>query len=121
MPEAVQIVHRARVIVVARVGLDGQHDGVAAHESRDVVDVPVRIVPDAALSEPDRVMDAEPFGEQAFVVVSCEAGVAHLHVRQQPLFGHQQQSVAVDLDASTLEDQAGVPVRAEAALRGEAT
>ena len=100
---------------------DRQHDRVAAHESRDVVDVPVRVVADAALAEPDRVADAEPLGEHLFVVVAREAGVAHLHVAQQPLLGDEQQSVAVDLDAAALEHDAaaGRPARCGSSRRSD--
>ena len=59
-----------------------------------------------------RVADAEPLGEQPFVVVSSETGVAHLHVGQQPLLGDEQQPVAVDLDAAALEHDAATSVRA---------
>ena len=37
-------------------------------EARDVVDVAVRVVADAALAEPDRLADAEVVAEDALVV-----------------------------------------------------
>ena len=75
-------------------------------EPRDVVDVAVRVVADAAFAQPDRARDAEPFGEDPLVVLACQSRVANLHVAEQPLLGDEHQAVAVDLDAAALEDDA---------------
>src|SRR5678816_3372292 len=99
------------MILVGGILLDRQHDCVSAHEACDVVDVPVRVVPDAPLAQPDRLPDAEPVCEHAFVVRPREPGIADLRVAQQPLFGDQKKSLAVDLDAAALENNPPPAIR----------
>ena len=85
-----QVVHRPAMVVVGRVRFDGEHHRVLVDEAGDVVDMAVGVVADASFTEPDGVGDAEPLGEERLVVGPPQAGVAHLHVAQQPLLGHEQ-------------------------------
>ena len=75
-------------------------------ETRDVVDVAVRVVADASLAEPDRLADAEVLGEDALVAVArsrpglrtCTSASSHSSV-------DEQRPCAVGLDAAALEDE----------------
>ena len=115
--EPPQVVHRALVVLVGRIVFDGQDHRVRSHEPRDVVDVAVRVVADAAFAEPDRVADAEPLREDLLVVLRVESRVADLDVAEQPLLGDEQQPVAVDLDAAAFEHDPLAGVRRAAARR----
>src|SRR4030095_13829343 len=101
-----QVVHRSRVVLVARVWLYGENDRVRRDEPGDVVDVAVRVVANASLAEPDRAVDTQPLLEYLLVVVARHARVPHLYVAQQPLFGHEEQTIAVYIDAAPFEDDA---------------
>jgi hypothetical protein len=94
------------VVLVGGVGFDGGEDGVGADEAGDVVDVAVGVVAGAAAVEPDGALDAEVVVEGLFELCARDAGVALLDVREQALFGGEQQARAVDVDAAAFEDEA---------------
>src|SRR5687768_3007342 len=73
----------------------------------------VRVVPDASLTKPDRLPDAEVVAKDAFVVLAAEPRIAHLHVGEEPLLGHEQQALTVGFDAAALEDHAFAVVRTD--------
>ena len=98
------------MVLVGRVLLMGEHHHARRHEARDVVHMPMRVVADAALAEPDRLADPELLGEGALVVGAREAGVPHLHVAQQPLLGHEHRALAVGLDTAALEHHTSLAV-----------
>src|SRR6185369_13291533 len=66
----------------------------------------VRVVTDAPLAEPDRLADAEVVAEGTLVAVAIEAGITHLRVGEEPLLRHEQRSLAIGLDAASLEHEA---------------
>ena len=84
----------------------------ARDEARDVVDVPVRVVADAAFAEPDRLPRAEPLAKGLLVALARQPGISDLHVAQQPLLGDEQQAGAVGLDAAAFEHDRRAGVRA---------
>ncbi len=62
--------------------------------------------------------DAEPLAEDALVVRAGQARVAHLDVAEQPFLGHEQQAVAVDLDAAAFEHDDALPSGSVGSTRG---
>ena len=99
------------VLVVRGVLLVREHDHAGRDEARDVVDVAVRVVADAALAEPDRLANAEVLAERALVAVAIEPRIAHLHVGEEPLLGHEHRALAIGLDAAALEHETLARVR----------
>src|SRR5258707_4325377 len=74
----------------------------------------MRVVADAALTQPDGVANAQPLAERTLVRLAIEPGVAHLLVREKPLFRHEKSSFPVGLDAASLEhDGEGTLLRSE--------
>ena len=65
-PQAPEVVGQRRVVVVAGVGFDGGHDGVRAHETRQVVDMAVRVVTGDAPAQPQHPLDPERLLQHAF-------------------------------------------------------
>ena len=109
--EPLEVVQRSRVIVVRGIVLDGEDDRIRRHEARHIIDVTVRVVADAPCAEPDRTRHAKPFRERALVLLARHAGVAHLHVAQQPFFGDEHQPIAVHFDAASFEHDARLDTR----------
>ena len=91
------------MVFVRRIGLVRQYDEIRCHESRDVIDVAVRIVARAAAAEPQRLAYAEIIAEEPLVSVTIETRIANLDVRQQTLFGREKQPLTIGVDRSTLE------------------
>jgi hypothetical protein len=77
------------MVVVARIVLDGDDDRAVIDESRDIVDMPVRVVTDAALAQPDRVANAQPVSKDLLVVTAPESNVSYLLVGEQPFLGDE--------------------------------
>ena len=98
------------MVLVRGVLFEREHHHARRHEACDVVHMPMRVVADAALAEPDRLADPQFLGEAALVVGAREAGVPHLHVAQQPLLGHEHRALAVGLDAAPLEHHASLAI-----------
>jgi hypothetical protein len=59
--QTAEVVRRAGVVLVRRIGLVREHNGVRVDEAGDVVDVPVGVVADGTFAEPDRCGGAEVF------------------------------------------------------------
>src|SRR5688500_277342 len=99
------------ILVIGGVFLIGEHDHTGGDESRDVVDVAVRVVADAALAEPDRLADAEAVAERPLVAGAVEPRIAYLFVREEPLLGHEHGPLAVGLDPTSLEHETRARIR----------
>ena len=110
--EPLPIVDGALVVLIGRIGLEGEDDRVASDEAGDVVHVAVRVVPDAALAEPDGGVDSQVLTEREFLPGPIEARVALLDRREQTLFGREENAIAVGLDRSTLEHETTTAVGA---------
>ncbi len=82
---------------------EGRHadDASRLHEAGDGVDVPVRVVVEQALVEPEDVLAAERVGEVGFEPFPLHAGVP-VRVEQALLRG-QERALSVDLDRAALE------------------
>ncbi len=71
--------------------------------------MPVRVVSLNSPLQPDGLADSEKIREVSFQVGAAESRIAHLHgFAQQALFGGEQQSRAVDVDAAAFEHDAGL-------------
>ena len=90
---------------------DGEDDRVGADEPRDVVDVPVRVVADAAFPEPDRPLTPS-ISRKTLRSRRGSARVADLDVAEQPLLGYEEQARAVHVDAAAFEHDAAAVVGA---------
>ena len=99
------------ILVVGRILLVREHDHARRGEPRDVVDVSVRVVADAAFAEPDRLANPERIAKDALVAVARETGIPLLNRREQALLGHEQRAFAVGLDRAAFEDDALAVVR----------
>src|SRR5260221_136889 len=73
----------------------------------------MRVVADAALTQPDGVANAQPLAERTLVRLAIEPGVAHLLVREKPLFRHEKSSFPVGLDAASLEHEPSAAIRTQ--------
>ena len=67
------------ILVVGRIFLVGEHDHARRREPRDVVDVSVRVVADAALAEPDRLANSERVAKDALVSLARESRISLLN------------------------------------------
>src|SRR5262245_49830472 len=108
------------MVFVGWILLDRDHHRICTDEPRNIVDVPVRVVADATLAEPDGLTGAEPFRENALVILPPQTGIPNLHVAEEPFFGHQDHTVSVDLDAAALEDDALAVVGPQGFLASQA-
>ena len=63
----------------------------------------VRIVACDAVAQPDHALDSQIVAQAALDLRPGHSRVARLHVAQQALFGGQQQSRAVDIDAAAFQ------------------
>ena len=59
------------------------------------------------------------FAKMLLVIVTRQTRVPDLDVAQQPFLGHQEQTVAIDIDPATLEHDALAVVPSRPAPRGE--
>ena len=99
------------IVVVGGIVLVREHDDARRDKPRDVVHVPMRIVADASLAEPDGLANAEVIAEDALVRVAVEAGVAHLHLGKEPLLGHEHRAGSIRFDSASLEDETFATIR----------
>jgi hypothetical protein len=72
-------------------------------ESRDVVDVAVRIVADTAFTQPDGVRDAQIFLECLLVFLASQLRISNLRVTEEPLLGDEHRSRSIRLDPAAFE------------------
>src|SRR5690606_33632014 len=100
-----QVVGRAGVIRVDRIGLVGEGERIRVGKPREVVDVPVGVVPHDALPEPDRTLESQVLGERLLIRYAGHTRVPHLHVGEEPLLGDQQGPHAVRIDSPTFQHQ----------------
>src|SRR5205085_5714683 len=87
------------MIRIGGVAFIAEDDGARVDETRQVVDVAVRVVARDAFPQPEGASDAEEILEELFVPGAAESGIAHLHLRiEQAFLGGQERSLSVDVD-----------------------
>ena len=94
------------VIGVVRVLLDDGDDGVRTDEAGEIVDMAVRVVAGDSIFQPENLRDAEKAAKNVGIVFASESVIALLALAEQALFGGEQGSAAVDVDAAAFEDDA---------------
>ena len=104
--QACKVLGEGEMIFVCGVGFDGGDDAVGSNEARDVVDVAVGVVAGAAAMQPESLADAEVIVKGLFQLLARDARVALLNLREQALFGCDENAFAVDVDRSAFEDEA---------------
>jgi hypothetical protein len=106
-----EVLGQRLVVRIGGVRLHDRDHDVLGHEAGDVVDVPVGVVADDAVAQPQHLADAEQQPQALLDLGARQAGVAVLV--QQALLGGQHRAGAVDVDRAALEDQpareAGTP------------
>ena len=78
------------MIRIARVFLVGYQDYARRRKTGDVVDMSMRVVPNASLAQPNGIRDTEVFAKNFLVIGPRHSRIANLHVAEQPLFGDHQ-------------------------------
>ena len=91
------------MIRVARLRLDASHNRRWTNKARNVVDVPMRVVPKDASIEPDHLIDAEIVVKGLLQLLAAHAGIALLHFAKQALLGGEQNARAVRVDGAAFE------------------
>src|SRR5205085_5147734 len=89
-------------------------------EARDVIDVPMRVVPNATLAEPNGLPDSQVLIEETLVSVACESGVALLYDGQQAFLGDEERPLAIGIDGAALEHDTVARVLAQGLDASEA-
>ena len=104
--EPAQVVDRPGVILVARILLDREHDGVGA--TKRAISSTCPCVSSPTQPSPSQSVRRTPshVWKISFVVLPRQARVAHLRVAQQPFLGHEHQTLPVDVEAAPLEHDA---------------
>src|ERR1700688_1437810 len=72
--------------------------------------MPVSVVAEDATTKPDHIWGAEIIGEELFIVFARHARVALLDFAEQTFFRGEDGAASVDVNGSTLEDDACVTV-----------
>src|SRR6266566_10007652 len=76
------------------------------------------VVPGDASAEPERIRDAERVPKDVLDLVARQPRIAGLHVRiEETLFGREQRTAAVDVDAAPFQDDLRVDQRELETLR----
>src|SRR5579875_2443867 len=104
--QAMQIFLERLVIHVVAIFFYHRYYRAWSDKPRHVVDVPMRVVAGNAASQPKYFANAEVIGEQALIIGASPAGIALLHLAEQTFFGSQQQTLAVDFDTASFQDNA---------------
>ena len=82
-----QVVRERQVVWIVSSRFDDGDDSVRPHESRDVIDVAMRVVAVDTASEPDNVVDTEEVCENLLDPIAIKRWVAGLGFAEQAFFG----------------------------------
>src|SRR4051812_7518481 len=116
--QALEIVGQQTMVRIAPVGLNAGEEAVPLVESRDVVDMAVRIVADDPLAHPQYFVHAEVILQ---VLFDLRLGQVRVAIRiQEALLAGEQKSLAVHIDRAAFENH-GVRESAQAQLARDET
>src|SRR4051812_12118787 len=91
------------MIRILPVRLDNRHDLCFSNESADVIHMPVRVIACDAALEPQYLFHAQVLAERRLDLFPRQSRIALLYRREQALFGGEQGSAPVRVDASALQ------------------
>ncbi len=101
--ETLEVVAQRFVVGVGPIGLLREHHRRLVDEARQIVDVPVGVVPGDAAAEPEHLARAEVGRQDPLELLARQPRVARLDVVQQALLRRQQRPRAVDVDGPPLQ------------------
>ncbi len=111
--QQLQIFAQRFVVGFGGIVFDCGHYRLLIHKAREIVDVAVRVVARDSLLQPDGLANPKIVGEVSLQVRAAESRIPHLHgFAEQALFGGEQQTRAVDIDAAAFEHDARLELRA---------
>src|ERR1700682_1423546 len=99
-----EIFLKGNVVSVVGILFDDGDDGSRADEAGEIVDMAMRVVTGDAIFQPEDLRDAEVAAEDVGVIFTGESVIALLALAEQALFGGEQGTAAVDVDAAAFED-----------------
>src|SRR5262249_17854345 len=104
--QARQILLERFEVIIGRVIFYNRDDGSRSHEASEVFDVAMGVIPGNATPQPYHLADAKIVGEDSLQILPEKSRIAGLHRIKQTLFGREEQSVAIDIDAAAFKHDA---------------
>ncbi len=97
------------VVRVPCVPLLAHHHAPRPHETREVVDVPGRVVAGDAVTEPEHLLHAQVVTEHLLGALATQSAVSRLAAAQQAFLRAEQRAEPVHVDGAALEHHALAP------------
>src|SRR5208282_1524084 len=98
-----QVLLQCRIIRVPPVLLHNRHHRRRVHESRQVVHMPVRIVPRNPIPQPQHIRHSQILPKNRLIIFPRKSRVSFLRLAQQTLFRSQQRPFSIHVNRSALQ------------------
>lgn len=114
--EPSEILLEQLIVLVRGIGFDDGDDGLGVGEAGEIVDMPVRVIPDDSFAEPKDLGHTEVIAE---VLLNLRFGEMRISIGiKEASFGGEEGTASIDLDGAAFHDDAGRKER-ESAKSGD--